>query len=83
MIKDLLQVPRGISRVTTPKFYGLSSQADLEQCQRDLLKVVFEPLNERDLLLPNRHKLKGSGIFVPKDFPFAEGTKQTKNKVKC
>ncbi|VDP59124.1 unnamed protein product [Schistosoma curassoni] len=69
-------MPQNISRVTLLKVYRLSSQANLKPNQSRLLKVVFKSSGERDLILHNGHRLKGSGAFVPKDLQLAGRAKR-------
>lgn len=46
----------------------------MKQNQTRLLKVVLKSPDETNLILRNRHKLKGPGIFVRKDLPLADRT---------
>ncbi|CAI2723785.1 unnamed protein product [Schistosoma spindalis] len=78
LIKQLLNklMPENISGVTLLKVYRLGSLANLKPNQSRLLKVVFKSSNERDLILQNGHKLKGSGVFIRKDLPLADRVKR-------
>ena len=71
LIKQLLNqvMPKNIPGVTLLKVYRLGNLAHLKPNQSRLLKVVFKSPNERDLILENGHKLKGSGVFLRKDLP--------------
>ena len=69
-------MPKNIPGVTLLKVYRLGNLAHLKPNQFRLLKVVFKSPNERDLILENGHKLKGSGVFLRKDLPMADRVKR-------
>ncbi|VDP33768.1 unnamed protein product, partial [Schistosoma mattheei] len=66
LIKQLLNqlMPQNITGITLLKVYRLGSLADLKPNHSRLPKVVLNSSNERDLILQNRHKLKGSGVYA-------------------
>lgn len=78
-----------ISGVTLLKVCRLGIQTDLKQNQNKLLKLVFKPPNEKDLILQNTYKLKESRDFVRKNLTHAdcikrrEAKNRTKIKVRC
>lgn len=65
-------MPQDIAEVTLPQSYRPGSQMGFKRDQTRLLNVVFNFPNERDLILYNRHNLKGFGGFVRKDLLLAE-----------
>ncbi|KAH9580835.1 hypothetical protein MS3_00000738 [Schistosoma haematobium] len=80
LIKQLLNqlMPQNMTGVTLLKVYRLESLADLKPNHSRLFKVVFNSSNERDLILQNGHKLKGSGVFIRRDLPLADRVKRRK-----
>ncbi|CAH8645570.1 unnamed protein product [Schistosoma guineensis] len=78
LIRQLLNqlMPQNMTGVTLLKVYRLGSLTDSKSNHSRLLKVVFGSSNERDLILQNGHKLKGSGVFIRKDLPLADRVKR-------
>ncbi|KAH9596624.1 tRNA dimethylallyltransferase, variant 3 [Schistosoma haematobium] len=78
LIRQLLNqlMPQNMTGVTLLKVYRLGSLTDSKPNHSRLLKVVFGSSNERDLILQNGHKLKGSGVFIRKDLPLADRVKR-------
>ncbi|CAH8601450.1 unnamed protein product [Schistosoma margrebowiei] len=66
LIRQLLNqlMPQNMTGVTLLKVYRLGSLTDSKPNHSRQLKVVFSSSNERDLILQNGHKLKGSGVFI-------------------
>ncbi|VDP26356.1 unnamed protein product [Schistosoma margrebowiei] len=65
-------MPQDIAEVTLPQSYRLGFQMGFKQDQTRLFNVVFNSPNERDLILYNRHNLKGFGNFGRRDYLLAE-----------
>ncbi|CAH8446711.1 unnamed protein product [Schistosoma curassoni] len=78
LIRQLLNqlMPQNMTGVTLLKVYRLGSLTDSKPNHSRLFKVVFGSSNERDLILQNGHKLKGSGVFIRKDLPLADRVKR-------
>ncbi|CAH8598860.1 unnamed protein product [Schistosoma guineensis] len=70
-------LPDTVSGVSICKLYRIGKKVDSESPQKNrLLKVTFNTVEERNLVLSNSRKLIGSGIYVREDLSLADRIKR-------
>ncbi|VDO96473.1 unnamed protein product [Schistosoma margrebowiei] len=70
-------LPDTVSGVSICKLYRIEKKVDSESPQKNrLLKVTFNTVEERNLILSNSRKLIGSGIYVREDLSLADRIKR-------